>query len=167
MALRISGTASEVAAYLATLGGDVEVTLIRESALVPAAKVARVEAVPAKKAPGVAKSKSAKAAPAKKASVEVESDRACAVIGCDKPVRSKGYCGAHYQKYANLRKTGRAEEFGWTDDAPPHSVTNPSLPRGRAGANAKAEAMGAVVDSGAAQESAKAVPPRIRRASSK
>src|SRR4051812_3078335 len=28
-----------------------------------------------------------------------QNDRACALIGCKRPSRSKGYCAAHYQKY--------------------------------------------------------------------
>ncbi len=166
MALRISGTASEVAAYLATLGDDVEVSITTEQAPAPKAPIQ------AKRGPGRPKSQPAKAAPVKaapvkEAPVKAASSQACAVIGCDNPVRSKGYCAAHYQKYNNLRKTGRAAEFGWTEDAPPQSVTNPTLPRGRAGAKAKADSNSDGVESNSEEKVVKAVPPRIRRAGSK
>lgn len=61
--------------------------------------------------------------------------RACAVIGCGRPARSKGYCAAHYQKYRMLDRTGRLPP-GWVADAAPNSVENVKLPRGRAGAAA-------------------------------
>ncbi len=64
--------------------------------------------------------------------------RACALVGCKNPARSKGYCAAHYQKYRNLSKTGRLPA-DWVADAAPHSVKNIKLPRGRAGAKALAE----------------------------
>ncbi len=65
--------------------------------------------------------------------------RQCAIIGCGKPSRSKGYCAAHYQKYRNLERTGRLPAE-WKADAAPNSVRNLQLPRGRAGAQAIAEA---------------------------
>jgi hypothetical protein len=65
--------------------------------------------------------------------------RACALVGCKNPARSKGYCAAHYQKWRNLSKTGRLPA-DWVADAAPHSVKNIKLPRGRAGAKALAEA---------------------------
>ncbi|MGV3622017.1 MAG: cell wall protein [Archangium sp.] len=61
--------------------------------------------------------------------------RACAVIGCGRDARSKGYCAAHYQKFRMLDRTGRLPP-GWVADAPPNSVENIKLPRGRAGAAA-------------------------------
>lgn len=64
--------------------------------------------------------------------------RACAVKGCGRPARSKGYCAAHYQKYRMLDRTGRLPA-DWVADAPPNSVANIKLPRGRAGAKALAE----------------------------
>lgn len=64
-------------------------------------------------------------------------DRHCAVMGCDRPARSKGYCAAHYQKYRMLSLSGRLPP-SWVDDAAPHSVENIVLPRGRAGAKALA-----------------------------
>jgi len=66
-----------------------------------------------------------------------ENDRPCALIGCKRPARSKGYCAAHYQKYRNLSKTGRLPAE-WVPFAPPSSVKDLVLPRGRAGAQALA-----------------------------
>jgi hypothetical protein len=60
--------------------------------------------------------------------------RGCAVIGCPNDAKSKGYCAAHYQKYRMLQKRGQADQFGWSDSPAPHSVQNPTLPRGRAAA---------------------------------
>lgn len=65
--------------------------------------------------------------------------RECAVIGCGRPARSKGYCAAHYQKFRMLDRTGRLPT-DWVADASPSSVKNLALPRGRAGAKALAEA---------------------------
>jgi len=65
--------------------------------------------------------------------------RACAVIDCGRPARSKGYCAAHYQKFRMLDRTGRLPA-DWVADASPNSVQNVALPRGRAGAKALAEA---------------------------
>ncbi|MFO0598785.1 MAG: cell wall protein [Myxococcaceae bacterium] len=65
------------------------------------------------------------------------SGRVCAVKGCGKKMRSKGYCAAHYQKYRNLEKTGRLPA-DWVPDAAPNTVKNIVLPRGRAGAAALA-----------------------------
>jgi len=65
--------------------------------------------------------------------------RLCALQGCKRPARSKGYCSAHYQKFRMLAKTGRLPS-DWVEDAPPGSVKNVVLPRGRAGARALAEA---------------------------
>lgn len=63
----------------------------------------------------------------------------CAVIGCKRPARAKGYCAAHYQKYRMLSKTNRLPS-DWVEEASPQSVKNLVLPRGRAGAKALAEA---------------------------
>lgn len=65
--------------------------------------------------------------------------RECAVQGCGRPARSKGYCAAHYQKFRMLDRTGRLPS-DWVADAAPASVKNIALPRGRAGAKALAEA---------------------------
>jgi histone H1/5 len=63
----------------------------------------------------------------------------CAVIGCKRPARSKGYCSAHYQKLRLLVKTGRRPEQ-WVDGARPQSVQDVVLPRGRAASKALEEA---------------------------
>lgn len=68
-----------------------------------------------------------------------EGPRLCALEGCGRPARSKGYCAAHYQKFRMLQKTGRLPS-DWTEFAPEGSVKNVTLPRGRAGAKALADA---------------------------
>jgi hypothetical protein len=65
--------------------------------------------------------------------------RECAIIGCGSPSRTKGYCAAHYQKLRMLTKTNRRPS-SWVDYAPPNSVEDVKLPRGRAAAKALAEA---------------------------
>jgi len=65
--------------------------------------------------------------------------RGCALIGCKRPARSKGYCAAHYQKYRMLDRTHRLPS-DWTEHASPNSVKDVVLPRGRAGSKALAEA---------------------------
>jgi len=69
-------------------------------------------------------------------------DRACAIIGCKRPSRTKGYCAAHYQKLRMLARTNRLPA-GWTDFAAPNSVEDVVLPRGRAGSKALKEAKAA------------------------
>lgn len=76
------------------------------------------------------------AKPGRRASTDT---RECAVIGCGRPARSRGYCAAHYQKFRMLDRTGRLPS-DWVADASPASVKNIALPRGRAGAKALAEA---------------------------
>jgi hypothetical protein len=65
--------------------------------------------------------------------------RDCAIQGCGKPSRTKGYCAAHYQKLRMLEKTNRRPSE-WKDYAAPNSVEDIKLPRGRAAAKALAEA---------------------------
>jgi hypothetical protein len=65
--------------------------------------------------------------------------RECAIMGCGKPSRTKGYCAAHYQKLRMLEKTNR-RPGAWKDYAEPNSVEDVKLPRGRAAAKALAEA---------------------------
>ncbi|WP_309896684.1 cell wall protein [Archangium sp.] len=65
--------------------------------------------------------------------------RECAINGCGKPSRTKGYCAAHYQKLRMLEKTGRRPS-AWVDYANANSVDDIKLPRGRAAAKALAEA---------------------------
>ena len=68
--------------------------------------------------------------------------RACAIIDCGNPARTKGYCAAHYQKLRMLVKTGR-QPAAWTEYAPPNSVPDLVLPRGRAASKALKEQKGA------------------------
>jgi hypothetical protein len=75
----------------------------------------------------------------KTAKASKDGARACALEDCGRPARSKGYCAAHYQKYRMLEKTGRLPS-DWKEYAPVGSVKNLTLPRGRAGAKALAEA---------------------------
>jgi hypothetical protein len=56
---------------------------------------------------------------------------ACAIIGCKRPSRTKGYCSAHYQKLRMLSRSDR-RPADWKDYAPPQSATDLVLPRGRA-----------------------------------
>jgi len=91
-------------------------------------------ALPAKASKG-GKRKAAAAAVKVSASGD---ERLCAVIDCDRPARSKGYCAAHYQKYRMLKQTDRLPK-DWVEDAQPQSVKNIILPRGRAGAKALAD----------------------------
>jgi hypothetical protein len=56
---------------------------------------------------------------------------ACAIIGCKRPNRTKGYCSAHYQKLRMLTRSDR-RPAEWKDDAGPQSVPDLVLPRGRA-----------------------------------
>lgn len=63
--------------------------------------------------------------------------RACAIEGCSRPARSKGYCAAHYQKFRMLERTNRLPD-DWVANAPAGTVKNVVLPRGRAGAKALA-----------------------------
>ena len=62
----------------------------------------------------------------------IQGRRACAVIGCNRDARSKGYCSAHYQKRRNLLKKKHPAATAWKDNAPPNSVEDVKLPRGRA-----------------------------------
>ena len=48
-------------------------------------------------------------------------DRPCAIIGCGRPSRTKGYCAAHYQKLRMLIRTKRRPS-AWSDYAPADSV---------------------------------------------
>nr|WP_177233714.1 cell wall protein [Stigmatella erecta] len=91
------------------------------------AKAAPVKAAPAKAPAGAARSSG------KGASAAAASSGACAVIGCKRPSRSKGYCSAHYQKLRLLIRTDRRPS-DWGDNAPPQSAKDVKLPRGRAAA---------------------------------
>jgi hypothetical protein len=86
------------------------------------------------------KSPAVRAAPAKASAAKDAKEGAdiCALIGCGRPARSKGYCAAHYQKYRMLQKTNRLPPE-WVEYAKAGTVQNITLPRGRAGAKALAE----------------------------
>jgi len=106
----------------------------------------RTAAAPARRGPGrPARAASAPAAAAtggkrrgRKPAAEGGA-RECAINGCGKPSRTKGYCAAHYQKLRMLEKTGR-RPTAWVDYAEANSVDDIKLPRGRAAAKALAEA---------------------------
>lgn len=66
-------------------------------------------------------------------------ERACAIIGCKRSSRSKGYCAAHYQKLRMLTRSGR-KPASWSEFAPPNSVPELVLPRGRAAHKARRQA---------------------------
>jgi hypothetical protein len=65
---------------------------------------------------------------------------ACAILGCKRPSRTKGYCSAHYQKLRMLTQSNR-RPGDWKDYAAPQSVPDLILPRGRA-AHKKKESSG-------------------------
>lgn len=65
--------------------------------------------------------------------VEVEVDageKRCAIIGCTRPMKAIGYCMVHYQKFRNLETTAR-KPADWKKNAPPQSVKDVVLARGR------------------------------------
>jgi histone H1/5 len=90
------------------------------------------------KAPVAVKAAKAPAPAAVKRARADEGTRACAVMGCKRPSRSKGYCSAHYQKLRLLMRTNR-RPAEWVDDAKPQSVREVKLPRGRAASKALQE----------------------------
>jgi hypothetical protein len=92
---------------------------------------AQTQAVTPRATPPAAKAPAAPVARAKPAASA--SANACAVMGCKRPSRSKGYCSAHYQKLRLLIRTNR-RPADWVDDAPPQSAQEVKLPRGRAAA---------------------------------
>ncbi len=77
--------------------------------------------------------------PPKATQTRESNDRGCAIIGCKRPARSKGYCAAHYQKYRMLTRTKRLPS-DWVEHASAGTVRDMVLPRGRAGAKALAAA---------------------------
>ncbi len=110
------------------------------------AAAGRAPAAPARRGAGRPAARAAAAAPAaaggKKRGRKPAAEggaRQCAIIGCGKPSRTKGYCAAHYQKLRMLEKTNRRPS-SWVDYADPNSVEDVKLPRGRAAAKALAEA---------------------------
>ncbi|MFL5344247.1 MAG: cell wall protein [Hyalangium sp.] len=90
---------------------------------------AQTQAPPQRAAPA----RAPEAAPAPRAKAAPTSGFSCAVSGCRRPARSKGYCSAHYQKLRLLIRTNR-RPADWVDDAPPQSARDMKLPRGRAAA---------------------------------
>lgn len=64
--------------------------------------------------------------------------KACAIIGCKRPARSKGYCAAHYQKLRLLIQTQRRPN-AWVDNASAQSVPDLVLPRGRAASDKRGD----------------------------
>lgn len=79
-----------------------------------------------------------------------DGSRSCAIIGCKRPSRSKGYCSAHYQKLRLLMRTDR-RPTAWVDDARPQSVQDVKLPRGRAASKALQEAQPVAAKRGASR----------------
>lgn len=126
-------TVREVTAQLAPLLGERgrQAVLRHAQAQAPAPRTAPEPRTPAAAAPR------AKAAPAPSAASSAE--RLCAVKGCKRPSRSKGYCSAHYQKLRLLIRTNR-RPADWVDDAAPQSALEVKLPRGRAAAKERQEA---------------------------
>ncbi len=68
--------------------------------------------------------------PPPKVEAVVEQPVACAVIGCRQPVRTLGYCSAHYQKRRQMIATGRLHS-AWVEHAAPHSLPDVILSRRR------------------------------------
>lgn len=131
--LSVLQTVREVTSQLAPLLGEKgRQAVLRHAQTQPAAP----RATPVVRTPVAAPIARAKAAPA--ASVSA-GERLCAVKGCKRASRSKGYCSAHYQKLRLLIKTNR-RPADWVDDAAPQSAQDMKLPRGRAGARERAEA---------------------------
>ena len=88
---RLEKTLSELTDALESLKSTVD-----EASEKATAAAAKADAAPAPKSKDTksAPKKSAAKAPAKKAGAKI-----CRVPGCEKVVRAKGFCGAHYQKF--------------------------------------------------------------------
>lgn len=142
---RLRSMTARLAPLAASQGLKLPLPLARGAGRAAAGKAAPAKAAPVKAAP-VKAAAPAKAAPAKApagaarssgkgagASAAAASSGACAVIGCKRPSRSKGYCSAHYQKLRLLIRTDRRPS-DWSDNAPPQSAKDVKLPRGRAAA---------------------------------
>jgi hypothetical protein len=91
------------------------------------------QVAPPRAAPPRAPAAASAATPGPKAKAASTSAFSCAVMGCKRPARSKGYCSAHYQKLRLLIRTNR-RPADWVDDAKPQSARDLKLPRGRAAA---------------------------------
>jgi hypothetical protein len=126
---------------LASLAGLREVTgrlspLLGQAGRDVVMRQAQAQAPQRAAAPARAPARAPVAAPAPKAkaaAAPAAGEKRCAVIGCKRPSRSKGYCSAHYQKLRLLIRTNRRPK-DWVDDAPPQSARDLKLPRGRAAA---------------------------------
>jgi hypothetical protein len=105
--------------------------------LQPVAPAPRRRGRPARAAVAAAPASSASAGRRRRGPPAVN-DRPCAIIGCKRPSRTKGYCAAHYQKLRMLARTNRLPA-GWKDFADPNSVEDVVLPRGRAASKALKE----------------------------
>ena len=86
---------------------------------------------PARNTVAAAKSAGGKKGRGGRAAAASGGTRQCAIEGCPRPSRSKGYCAAHYQKRRMLERTKRLPN-AWVEDAAPHSVPDVKLKRGRA-----------------------------------
>jgi hypothetical protein len=110
--------------------------LLRKQGQAVVLQHARVQQAPAPAKRGPGRPPKAAPAPAPKAKAQAPAAtgaQSCAVMGCKRPSRSKGYCSAHYQKLRLLIRTGRRPK-DWVDDAKPQSARDLKLPRGRAAA---------------------------------
>ena len=133
---------SELIRHLAPLAGRMQALSLSLPGAVPVGRAqgAAFAPAPARRAPTVEVVPAPRGRPLapRPAPEPVAAGRQCAVIGCKRPARSKGYCSAHYQKLRLLVKTGR-RPASWVDDAAPHSVPEVVLPRGRAAVMQRAE----------------------------
>ena len=86
---------------------------------------------PSRRRPGRPPAAGRKAAGRRGRRTRLPAGGACAIIGCKRPSRTKGYCSAHYQKLRMLSRSDR-RPADWKDYAAPQSVTDLVLPRGRA-----------------------------------
>jgi len=126
----------EIARAVGPLSGAVE-ELRAQSGIV--SRLAAVLGQPIRRGPGRPKKVAAGRRGGRRRGRPPGDKRPCALIGCKRPARSKGYCAAHYQKLRMLARTHRLPS-DWTEHAAPNSVKDVVLPRGRAGSKALAEA---------------------------
>jgi hypothetical protein len=129
--------------------GDVEQMRAAAEALVPIANFmgqfvgmkGLPAELPARRGTGKRGAAAAPAGEGKKRGRKAEDSTglACAIKGCGRPSRTKGYCAAHYQKLRMLDRSGRRPS-AWVDYAAPNSVEDLKLPRGRAASKALREA---------------------------
>lgn len=142
---------------LGALAGVRPVAATRQAAVLPApaAKRGKPGRRPAAQVelPLVATRGPAAKAPVARGAKTADGSRSCAIIGCKRPSRSKGYCSAHYQKLRLLMRTDR-RPTAWVDDARPQSVQDVKLPRGRAASKALQEAQPVAATRGASRSKA-------------